>query len=233
MAFPLLPVNPLLAPPVTSVPSLNLPLGAPQVEQIQTTSPMVIVAEGMPPIQTKLIEKMRRWEYVDLSKLLGDSDPILDEASVVIEGQQLRMEVPQRNQRRQIKDILTWLEAYSRFMAVLLSAHDTSKEEAAGLAAHMHLILQLTRDLGSPQSLKYDQNFREWAAAKGVKKWDELNMAIYGRSLSLQHSSGRGKYLSQQVGGKRPAGACFKWNAGHCNHHATSGTYAPCVEDLM
>ena len=89
---------------------------------------------------------MRRWEYVDLSKLLGSSDPVPDEASLVIEGQQLRMEVPQRNQRRQIKDILTWLEAYSRFMAVMLSAHGTSKEEAAGLAAHIHLILQLSRD---------------------------------------------------------------------------------------
>ena len=56
LSFPLLPANPLLIPPrpVTSVPSLNLPLGALQVEQTQTPSPMVIVAEGMPPIQTKL-----------------------------------------------------------------------------------------------------------------------------------------------------------------------------------
>ena len=64
------------------------------------------------------------------------------------------MEVPQRNQRRQIKDMLAWLEAYSRFKAVMLSAHGTSKEETAGLVAHMHLILQLSRDLGSLQSLK-------------------------------------------------------------------------------
>ena len=60
---------------------------------------MVIVAEGILPIQTKLIEKMHRWEYVDLSKLLGTLDPVPDEASLVIEGQQLRMEVPQRNQK--------------------------------------------------------------------------------------------------------------------------------------
>ena len=56
------------------------------MEQTQTPSPMVIVAEGMPPIQTKLIEKMHRWEYVDLSKLLGSSDPVSGEASLVIEG---------------------------------------------------------------------------------------------------------------------------------------------------
>ena len=180
---------------------------------------MVIVAEGIPPIQTKLIEKMHRWEYVDLSKLLGSLDPVPDEASLVIEGQQLRMEVPQRNQRRQMN---TWLEAYSRFMAVVLSAYGTSKEEAVDLAAHMHLILQLSRDLGSLQSLKYDQDFREWAAAKGVKKWGELNMAIYGRYLSFQHGSGKGKYSSQQAGVKRPSGACFKWSSGYCTRPSCS-----------
>ena len=97
---------------------------------------------------------------------------------------------------------------YSRFMAVMLSACGTSKEEAAGLAAHMHLILQLLRDVGSPQSLKCNQDIKEWAAAKGVKNWSELNMAIYGRRLSLQHGSGKAKYSSQQAGVKRPSGAC-------------------------
>ena len=55
-------------------------------------------------------------------------------------------------------------------MAVMLSTCGTLKEEAAGLAAHVHLILQLLRDLGSPQSLKCNQDIKEWAVAKGVKK---------------------------------------------------------------
>ena len=86
LSFPLLPANPLLIPPwpMTSVPSLNLPLGALQGNK-QTPSLMVIVAEGMLPIQTKLREDVPRG--VDLSKLLGDSDPVPDEASLVIEGQ--------------------------------------------------------------------------------------------------------------------------------------------------
>ena len=85
-SLPPLPVNPLLVPPVSSVPFLALPLGNLQVEQSQVSAPMVIVAEGIPPIQTKLIEKIRCWEYVDLSKLLGGSDPVPEEASMVVEG---------------------------------------------------------------------------------------------------------------------------------------------------
>ena len=74
-------------------------------------------------------------------------------------------------------------------MAVMLSSPMTSKEKAAGLAAHMHLILQLLKDLGGLRWLKYDQEFREWAAAKGIRWWGELDMPIYGKCLSPQHHS--------------------------------------------
>ena len=61
-------------------------------------------------------------------------------------------------------------------MEVKLSADTTSKEEVAGLAAYVHLILQFLRDLGGIQLLRYDQEFRKWATAKGVKRWRELNV---------------------------------------------------------
>ena len=78
---------------------------------------------------------------------------VLEEATVVVDGQKLLMEVAQRGQRRQsaISNIWGWLQAYSRYMAVMLSAETTSTEEAAGLAAHIHLILQLSSDLGGMQ----------------------------------------------------------------------------------
>ena len=68
-------------------------------------------------------------------------------------------------------------------MAVLLVADATTKEQAASLAAHQHLILQLSKDLGGRQWTKYDCEFREWAAAKNIGVWGDLNMAICGRCL--------------------------------------------------
>ena len=35
---------------------------------------------------------------------------------------------------------MSWFTAFSRLMAVLLTAEATSKDEAAGLAAHQHVI---------------------------------------------------------------------------------------------
>ena len=55
-------------------------------------------------------------------------------------------------------------------MAALVSADLTSKEEAAGLAVHLHLrnITNSQRPWGS-QWLEYHKNFREWAAARGIR----------------------------------------------------------------
>ena len=196
------------------------------MEQPQQQLPMVIVAEGIPPIQSKLVEKMRRWEYVDLSKLLGGSDPASEEAAMIVEGQIVKLGAPQGGHRKQssINDIFTWLQAFAKFMAVMLSSSMTSKEEAAGLAAHMHLILQLSKDLGGLQWLKYDQEFREWAAAKGIRRWGELNMPIYGRCLSPQHPPPASDVKGyQQPGEKRVWGACFKWNEGRCKKGGACG----------
>ena len=84
-----LPVNPLLGLLVSSVPSLALPLGSIQVEQLHTASSTIIVAEGIPPIQAKLVEQIWWWEYVDLSKLLGGQEMVPGKATAVIDGQKL------------------------------------------------------------------------------------------------------------------------------------------------
>ena len=88
-----------------------------------------------------------------------------------------------------VSSIITWLQAFSIFTAVLVSSDSTIKEEAAGLAAHSYLIIQLSKDLSGLQWLKYDQSYREWAAAKGIHKCGEMNFSIYGRCLASQHSS--------------------------------------------
>jgi len=49
------------------------------------------------------------------------------------------------------ESITRWMKAYSIFAAVLLSAPDMTKEEAAGLAAHAYFILQLLEDLQGSQ----------------------------------------------------------------------------------
>ena len=92
----------------------------------------------MPTIPVKLIEKIRKWEYVDLVCLLEDHNTHLVSFTLNEAGQW----VPKQQKRRKlITDIFTWIQAYSRYMAVLLSSDTTTREEATELAAHLHLVL--------------------------------------------------------------------------------------------
>jgi len=62
--------------------------------------PSTVVVEGMPPLSTKLLEKIRRWEYVDLALLLEDQgNRPLEEYKVAASGQILVLE-QDRGQRR-------------------------------------------------------------------------------------------------------------------------------------
>ena len=80
-----------------------------------------------------------------------------------------------RRQTAVISDILSWLRAFSIYTVILVTVDATTKEEAAGLAAHTYLIIQLSKDLKGLQWLKYDQSYWEWAVAKTVRKWGEMN----------------------------------------------------------
>ena len=65
-------------------------------------------------------------------------------------------------------------------MAVQLPSDTITREAATGLAAQ---VLQLAQKLGSSQWLKYDKDFREWAVAKSLRKWGDLNFLIDGQCL--------------------------------------------------
>ena len=195
-----------------------------------TKNPIAIVAEGLPPIPTKLLEKIQRWEYIDLALLLHDtkSDEL---AGYQPSNQVLVFQSIEQLQRKKksITDLQSWVQAFSVYAAALGGARSISYEQSVGLWAHQHLIVQLHKDLGATQAIKYDQDFREWAAAKGIKKWGDLNLPIYGRCLTIQQKSAyptpsvlapssarlrREKREKSAIHSDSHSkrGTCFKWN---------------------
>jgi len=207
----MLPVDPLLGLRGPPLPPLNT-ASAPQPPRVM--SPSVVVTEGIPPVSARLIERIRRWEFIDLALMLESADQ--GDPPAASSGCTSPSTPPAKNSRKApspIRDLTSWLQAYSRFMAVLLSAPATSKEQAAGLVAHQHLVIQLARDLGGRQWLVYDRDFREWAAAKQLKVWGELNLHIYGRCLSRPSPS---MSVLNVASPATLTPVCFKWNQGHC-----------------
>jgi len=83
---------------------------------------------------TEELEKIQRWEFVDLIQLVGGTDSSL---ASMVEG---HFVTPRQKPPSTITDLATW-QVYARLMAALLFEFSTSTEEAAGLAAHLHLVL--------------------------------------------------------------------------------------------
>ena len=122
--------------------------------------------------------------------------------------------------KKQIVDFPTWAQAFSIYAAGLAAVNSTTKEQVMGLMAHMFLMVQLSWDLGVNHWLQYDKGFREWAAAKHLKVWGELNLTIYGRCLAMhQHpmlvprSDSSNRQSERQAKSQGPQrGCCYIWN---------------------
>ena len=118
--------------------------------------PTIVVAEGLPPVTYHVVDRIRKWEYVNLADLLGNHTP---NHLTIINGQVIAVSTEgSAKKSRTFTTILSWLQPFSILTAILVSSEGTTKEEAAGLAAHAYLIIQL-RDLSGSQWLKYDQHF--------------------------------------------------------------------------
>ena len=137
------------------MPHLPLPLRPMASTVARTASPSVVITEGILPVSFKVVERIRRWEVVELANLLITQDIKSDEYSFVVDSDQPGYRAPSRGQGKLpvMDNIMTWLVAFSRFRAVILSTEATLREETAGLAAHQQVILQLCNDLARGQSL--------------------------------------------------------------------------------
>ena len=81
-----LPVDPLLGTANNSSLQLPVPLGTHPEVVAKTAVPSVVISEGIPPTSVKIIEKIRRWEFIDLAKLLVNQDSQPEESTVVVGG---------------------------------------------------------------------------------------------------------------------------------------------------
>ena len=98
-----------------------------------------MIAEGIPPIPAKVVERIQKWEFVDLASLLSN-DQIPDDVLAMVPSGQLLLVPPsdrQPKRKRTISDIHSWVQAFSIYAAVLSAADSTSEEETVGLFAHM------------------------------------------------------------------------------------------------
>lgn len=206
---------------------------------IDTLAKTIVITEGIPPIPTKLISRIRSWQYIDFADILTCTLSGPEDASALttpISNQIIMVQSMEevRKKRKQVIDLASWLQGFAAYAAALTSDPATTHEQSTGLFAHAHVITQIAKDLRGMQWYRYDREFREWAAAKGCRVWGVLNLPIYGRCMvpaapnpPTPPTSG---YVGKSGKGKKRPGsrnkACYKYNfEGSCGRSATECFY--------
>ena len=117
-------MDPLLSTNPPTLPSL-LSLPVHSMLTLLTKNPTSVVVDGIPPIPTKLLEKIRQWAYVDLATLTVEQIQSRDDSMnyssnsnqvVIIESLERTL-----GKRKAVTDIFTWVQSYSFLVAVLTS----------------------------------------------------------------------------------------------------------------
>ena len=148
----------------------------------------VFISSGLPTVPKQLLEKIQRWEYIDLVELLP-APTVYDEMVnapakfTFFPGCEIL-----RPKRRQIESIVDWVKAFTVYCAALLQKHPEQRNE---LLAYQLTIIKASQQYDGLQWRAYDTHFRVSAAATGSKSWSKLDTDLYTRFFT-----GRAKLVS-------------------------------------
>ena len=125
--YPLFPVDPSLAMGGASV-AAPMVTGCLDPANFQSPSAgksaTAVVTKGVPPVSCRLVDKIKKWEFVNMAELLKDNDR-KDPQFMVMNGQLVT--VHRQSSSKTPLSILQWLKAFKIFMAIL-SSKDTTRE---------------------------------------------------------------------------------------------------------
>ena len=135
--------------------------------------PGLYVGEGLPPVPVKLVERIHKWEFVDMAELLpeywGSTQSVRPES-------ELTQGHPRPVTKKKVTDILSWIQCFAVYTSVMASKNPEAVPE---LLAYLVCILRTSQDFGGLAWVNYDSAFRRQAAATGNRHWSRVNPSLY------------------------------------------------------
>ena len=126
----------------------------------------VYVGAGNSPVSSKVAERIRRWELVDMADLL----PEVRLSTAESEGKSIQ------RKPRCVTDIFSWLQCFGTYVSVLGPVYPSAILE---MMAYMNLIVLCSQDYEGLAWVRYDMAFQRQAATSGNKRWSEVNSTLY------------------------------------------------------
>ena len=140
-----------------------------------------ILSEALPVVPAKLVKKIVRGEFVDMVELLQDN----------MEAERRRANGEGESalpRRREVPDILSWLQCFSMYAAVVGVQYP---EKMKDLLAYQALIIAEHRRCGGRGWLLYDTAFRQQITDIRNADFSRLNQSLYLTTFVAYGGKGR------------------------------------------
>jgi hypothetical protein len=148
--------------------------------QAAAATQRISIGPGLPTIPKRLVEKMHRWEYIDLAELLPTNtthDATLPDADAQRFAFFPGCEVI-RHRRRQVENVLQWTQCFTTYVAAMAQQYP---EVVGGMIAYLQLIVKASQQYDGLYWRSYDTHFRVNAAATGNRDWARMDTDLYTR----------------------------------------------------
>ena len=130
----------------------------------------VFMGEGLPPVPGRLVERIRRWEFIEMFELLPEL--LADQRG----GEGGAKQTSRAKGRKRVQEIGVWLQCFAVFVGVVVKF---VPEVVPGLMAYMVSIIRASQEYEGAAWVAYDAAFRRQAAATGQRDWSGINTSLY------------------------------------------------------
>jgi len=125
----------------------------------------ILLGEALPPVPTKLANKIKKGDFVEMQEMLPDMWLVTDQS-----------EPTARVGRLRAMDIKVWSQCFATYVRVIA---EDEPERVPDLLDYMINIIRASQDFMGSAWLKYDNTFRRQVAVSGNKKWGTYNSSLY------------------------------------------------------
>ena len=155
-------------------------------EMEQEVAPFTI-CETLPVVPAKLVKKILKGEFVDMAELLKDNMEA-ERRRYSAEGEFGQNGIGQRGSRREVPDILSWVQCYSMYAAVICNKYP---EKARELWAYQATLIGEHRRCGGRGWLLYDSAFRQHVSSLESTDFSRINQGLYSTTFLAYRGKGQ------------------------------------------
>ena len=145
-------------------------LGDVETDRAGSSSAGVFMGEGLPPVPGRLVERIRKWEFLEMYELLPEL--LTDQKG----GEGGARQTSRARGWKRVQEVSVWLQCFAVFVGVVVKS---APDAVPGLMAYMVSVIRASQEYEGAAWVAYDAAFRRQAAATGQRDWSKINTSLY------------------------------------------------------